>query len=226
MNQPDLDAASADEILTLLAQLSKKFGKTVVMVTHDLHAAEYAGSVYHLEKGNLLPWNAADELSTRHWPMRPAMPPIDRENGLNTGSDNTHLHSSAGILGAAMAPCRVLGMYIDRGRRGHTSSCCTCNAILLRTTPTGRTGSGICLPRSSHVGAYCSGSGIRADRAIRIFRRFSSFTWPERWLFPLGVIVGMTAYAMSAYAVGGWTERSAVLSSTLILVRSGTGLAI
>lgn len=44
-----------------------------------------------------------------------------------------------------------------------------------------------------------------------IFRRFSSFTWPERWLFPLGVVVGITAYAMSAYAVGGWTERSAVL---------------
>jgi putative ABC transport system ATP-binding protein len=58
----NLDAASADEILTLLAQLSKKFGKTVVMVTHDLHAAEYAGSVYHLEKGNLLPWNPADVL--------------------------------------------------------------------------------------------------------------------------------------------------------------------
>ena len=44
-----------------------------------------------------------------------------------------------------------------------------------------------------------------------IFRRFSRFTWSERWLFPLGVVVGMTAYAMSAYAVGGWTERSAVL---------------
>jgi putative ABC transport system ATP-binding protein len=56
----NLDAASADEILTLLAQLSKKFGKTVVMVTHDLHATEYAGSVFHLEKGNLLPWNPAD----------------------------------------------------------------------------------------------------------------------------------------------------------------------
>jgi putative ABC transport system ATP-binding protein len=58
----NLDAASADEILTLLAELSKKFGKTVVMVTHDLHAAEYAGSVYHLEKGNLLPWNPTDVL--------------------------------------------------------------------------------------------------------------------------------------------------------------------
>ncbi len=55
----NLDAASADEVLTLLAQLSKKFGKTVVMVTHDLNAAKFAGSVYHLEKGRLLPRNSA-----------------------------------------------------------------------------------------------------------------------------------------------------------------------
>ena len=41
--------------------------------------------------------------------------------------------------------------------------------------------------------------------------RFAALRWPERWLFPLGVIVGLTAYAMSADAVGGWTERSAVL---------------
>ncbi len=44
-----------------------------------------------------------------------------------------------------------------------------------------------------------------------IFRRFSSLTWPERWLLPLGVVVGLTAYAMSVYAVGGWIERGAVL---------------
>jgi putative ABC transport system ATP-binding protein len=50
----NLDAASADEILILLAQLSKKFGKTVVMVTHDLHAAACADVVYHLEKGCML----------------------------------------------------------------------------------------------------------------------------------------------------------------------------
>jgi putative ABC transport system ATP-binding protein len=55
----NLDAASADEILTLLAQLCKKFGKTVVMVTHDPHAAEYAGIVYHIERGNLLRSNPA-----------------------------------------------------------------------------------------------------------------------------------------------------------------------
>jgi uncharacterized membrane protein YsdA (DUF1294 family) len=41
--------------------------------------------------------------------------------------------------------------------------------------------------------------------------RFAALQWPERWLFPLGVITGLTAYAMSADAVGGWTERSAVL---------------
>jgi predicted membrane protein DUF2306 len=34
---------------------------------------------------------------------------------------------------------------------------------------------------------------------------------PERLLFPLGLVVGVTAYAMSVYAVGGWVERSAVL---------------
>ncbi len=44
-----------------------------------------------------------------------------------------------------------------------------------------------------------------------IFSRFSRAAWPEQLLFPLGAIVGMTAYAMSAYSVGGWIERSAVL---------------
>lgn len=42
-------------------------------------------------------------------------------------------------------------------------------------------------------------------------RRFAKQTWPERWLFPLGAWVGISAYAMSAYSVGGWIERSAVL---------------
>jgi putative ABC transport system ATP-binding protein len=51
----NLDAVSADEVLDLLAQLSNKFGKTIVMVTHDPHAARFANSVYRLEKGALLP---------------------------------------------------------------------------------------------------------------------------------------------------------------------------
>jgi hypothetical protein len=42
------------------------------------------------------------------------------------------------------------------------------------------------------------------------FRRFASSKWIAQLLFPLGAIVGITAYAMSTYAVGGWIERSAV----------------
>jgi len=51
----NLDAASAAEALDLLARLNKEFHKTVVMVTHDPHAASHASVVRHLEKGELLP---------------------------------------------------------------------------------------------------------------------------------------------------------------------------
>jgi hypothetical protein len=43
------------------------------------------------------------------------------------------------------------------------------------------------------------------------FRRFAGATWPERSLFLLGIVVGVTAHAMSRYSIGGWVERSAVL---------------
>jgi hypothetical protein len=43
--------------------------------------------------------------------------------------------------------------------------------------------------------------------------------WPLRLFYPLGAITGLTAYAMSVYSVGGWTERSAVLLfDTLFLI--------
>jgi putative ABC transport system ATP-binding protein len=51
----NLDAGSAQEVLTLLARLNKEFGKTVVMVTHDPHAAHFASKIRYLEKGELLP---------------------------------------------------------------------------------------------------------------------------------------------------------------------------
>jgi putative ABC transport system ATP-binding protein len=51
----NLDADSAHELLTLLSQLNQEFDKTIVMVTHDPHAAAFAGSIHHLEKGRLLP---------------------------------------------------------------------------------------------------------------------------------------------------------------------------
>jgi putative ABC transport system ATP-binding protein len=49
----DLDAKSAREILDLLERLNQEFQKTIVMVTHDPHAAERAHRVLHLDKGVL-----------------------------------------------------------------------------------------------------------------------------------------------------------------------------
>jgi len=50
----DLDRKAGDEVLDLLAALARDFGKTVVMVTHDPHAAERARRLVHLEKGVLV----------------------------------------------------------------------------------------------------------------------------------------------------------------------------
>ena len=50
----DLDAKSAAEVLTLLQRLNEEFKKTIVMVTHDPHAAERASHLLHLEKGTLV----------------------------------------------------------------------------------------------------------------------------------------------------------------------------
>jgi putative ABC transport system ATP-binding protein len=50
----DLDKKSADEILTLMERLNTEFKKTIVMVTHDPHAASKAHKIRHLEKGDLL----------------------------------------------------------------------------------------------------------------------------------------------------------------------------
>jgi putative ABC transport system ATP-binding protein len=51
----DLDSNSATDVLNTLKRLNEDFGKTVVMVTHDPHAAGYAHVTRHLEKGKLLP---------------------------------------------------------------------------------------------------------------------------------------------------------------------------
>ncbi|WOF75166.1 ABC transporter ATP-binding protein [Parvibaculaceae bacterium PLY_AMNH_Bact1] len=50
----DLDRATADEILDLLQALNRDFGKTIIMVTHDPKAAERAGRLLHLDKGQLV----------------------------------------------------------------------------------------------------------------------------------------------------------------------------
>jgi putative ABC transport system ATP-binding protein len=50
----DLDRKSGDEILDLLQTLNRDHGKTIIMVTHDPHAAERARHTLHLEKGMLV----------------------------------------------------------------------------------------------------------------------------------------------------------------------------
>ena len=50
----DLDRHSAEEILGLLQLLNREHGKTIVMVTHDPKAAEYASHTLHLDKGTLV----------------------------------------------------------------------------------------------------------------------------------------------------------------------------
>jgi putative ABC transport system ATP-binding protein len=50
----DLDRKSGDEILDLLQTLNREHGKTIVMVTHDPHAAVRARRTLHLEKGTLV----------------------------------------------------------------------------------------------------------------------------------------------------------------------------
>jgi putative ABC transport system ATP-binding protein len=50
----DLDRKSGDEILDLLSALNRQQGKTIVMVTHDPHAAARARRTLHLEKGVLV----------------------------------------------------------------------------------------------------------------------------------------------------------------------------
>jgi putative ABC transport system ATP-binding protein len=49
----DLDRKSGDEVLDLLQGLNQQQGKTVVMVTHDPHAAQRAGRILYLDKGRL-----------------------------------------------------------------------------------------------------------------------------------------------------------------------------
>ena len=59
----DLDRATADEVLTLLQRLNREHGKTLIMVTHDPKAAEYANRIVHLDKGELV---ADGETTAQH----------------------------------------------------------------------------------------------------------------------------------------------------------------
>jgi putative ABC transport system ATP-binding protein len=63
----DLDAASAEDILTLLRELNRRFAKTIVMVTHDPRAERHVDEIYRLDKGVLIgsePGKAASDERT------------------------------------------------------------------------------------------------------------------------------------------------------------------
>ena len=49
----DLDRASAEDVLNLIDRLNRELGKTIIMVTHDPHAAAKARSIRQLDKGEL-----------------------------------------------------------------------------------------------------------------------------------------------------------------------------
>ena len=63
----NLDSQSANDVLKMLETLNKEHGKTVVMVTHDPHAASFATSRRYLDKGALLPVGQAPE----DWAIKP-----------------------------------------------------------------------------------------------------------------------------------------------------------
>jgi putative ABC transport system ATP-binding protein len=60
----DLDAKSAEEVLTLLDRLNSEFKKTIVMVTHDPKAAARARRIVHLEKGVLKEDTRAEDIGS------------------------------------------------------------------------------------------------------------------------------------------------------------------
>jgi putative ABC transport system ATP-binding protein len=53
----DLDRNSATDVLAMLQRMNDKLGKTIIMVTHDAHAAGAAKALVHLEKGELIDGN-------------------------------------------------------------------------------------------------------------------------------------------------------------------------
>ena len=68
----NLDAASANDVLELLAALNREQAKTILLVTHDPHAARYAKTTRCLEKGVLLP----EGQMPQDWMALPAQVPF------------------------------------------------------------------------------------------------------------------------------------------------------
>ena len=67
----DLDAKSAEEILNLLTELNRQFGKTIVMVTHDPRSERFVDTVYRLDKGIFIGAEQEEEPPDQPMPPKP-----------------------------------------------------------------------------------------------------------------------------------------------------------
>lgn len=69
----NLDSASREEVMKLIADLNSSLGKTVVMVTHDARAAAAASRTLHLDKGRLMQQGELTDRGMRHEADRSAL---------------------------------------------------------------------------------------------------------------------------------------------------------
>ena len=109
----DLDRKSGDEILNLLQTLNREHGKTIVMVTHDPHAADRARRTLHLEKG-LARRGSGERM--KFLPPRLAQP---------DAAEDPHVHDAHEHRRGVRAVRRADGdpgrLQHGRGRRGRRS---------------------------------------------------------------------------------------------------------
>ena len=87
-----------------------------------------------------------------------------------------------------------------------------CASVADWSGPDGCAGRGICIARCPDALAHIvpAMAFVLLTPAF-VFLRRTEAVWAEQLLFPLGAVVGVTAYAMNTYSIGGWVERSAVL---------------
>ena len=109
----DLDRKAGDEILDLLQALNRDHGKTIVMVTHDPHAAERAQRTLHLDKGVLTNGEPAREV-----------PPARLEEHL-AAEDPDDLHAAR--RSSSRSCCSAAddgpdGVHVRRGHRRRRSA--------------------------------------------------------------------------------------------------------
>lgn len=114
---------------------------------------------------------------------------------------------------SALAAGGVLGLRLNCCGSDHSAGIRAAVSPALRASTIGRTRQSIRIARDTHTGTHSPGVALCSDHAIPriLFRKSKENGWPDYTLLSLGAVVGLTAYAMSAYSVGGWVERSAVL---------------